>query len=88
MADFNTRMLGIAQIRQLRIDESSCDVPDEMVFLNISCHPEYSKSTDGDFVAKDVSEGMLDFIWKKQTAYETGSRSTFGNLKKNNCSNV
>lgn len=42
--DFNTKLLGIPRIRQIRIRNNSCTVPSAMQFTVQHCNAEYSSS--------------------------------------------
>lgn len=79
--DFNTRLLGVARLRQLRVKKDSCSVPKEMWFLDNSCDPDYTIFNDGGFdIVQNKSHGKIKTsdIWEKKTATETGSTPTMG----------
>lgn len=87
MVDFNTRLLGVARLRQLRVKRrSSCVVPKSMRFLNVTCISDYSFYNDGDFDDEDnanETDQRMVYIWEKKNWKEAGASMTTG-LSSNN----
>lgn len=75
--DYVTRLLGIVQLRQLRVAAGTCQLPKQMSFLNLTCFPSYSIDVDGDFDTFMYMDRMSD-AWRMKSAAETGSTSIIG----------
>ncbi|XP_044256753.1 uncharacterized protein LOC123006379 [Tribolium madens] len=86
MIDNANKVIGVPRIRQHRIMANACEVPAQMDFLKMHCHPEFSfqDAETGDFLPKwaTASRGAeydrLKSIWKYATETETETWGTIG----------
>ncbi|KAF7255372.1 hypothetical protein EG68_08195 [Paragonimus skrjabini miyazakii] len=72
----DNKLLGVPRLRQIRVDPSGCNVPEQMTGIVSKCYPAYSPSTEStkSFTPKGgVTPVYTMNAWKHQTAAEVGS---------------
>lgn len=85
MIDFCTRLLGVVQLRQLRVKPNTCTVPHQMSYLNLSCVSDYSDDIHGDFQetinqTNEETIKLMKYVWYIKDDNETGSTNYIGKL--------
>lgn len=58
MVDFNTKILGVGRLRQQRVVQDSCDIPQQVDHLHMSCTKEFSLSA--------AAFGEYDECWERK----------------------
>lgn len=77
MVDITNKLMGVVQLRQKRIVENACEVPEPMKELNMNCVPEYNIFYLGAFEDRTYTERLRD-IWMYQNSTSTGSGTVHG----------
>ncbi|XP_045474272.1 uncharacterized protein LOC123680421 [Harmonia axyridis] len=85
--DYTNKVLGVVRLRQHRSKDDSCEIPEEMQFLKLSCIADYFTSQSlksfGEMWSEKKpppKEGRMKNVWRFSTSNDTGSSTYIGKL--------